>query len=106
MSGEEGARAAPRGGCPGKKAREPRHHEAWHPHRRVGYQSAARAAGITTEHRPRIAAEERMIYRIGMCRLGENGIGAADGPGAQDPRINIMAVSLPKAEAAARLMDL
>ena len=47
-----------------------------------------------------------MIYRIGMCRFGENGIGAADRPRAQDSRINIMAVSLPKAEAAARLMDL
>ena len=47
-----------------------------------------------------------MIYRIGLCRLGENGVGATDRTGAQDSRIDIMAVSLPKAEAAARLMDL
>ena len=46
-----------------------------------------------------------MIYGIGMCRLGENGVGAADRPRAQDSRINIMAISLPKAEAAARLVD-
>ncbi len=47
-----------------------------------------------------------MIYWIGMCRLRENGVGAANRPGAQNFRINIMPVSFPKTEAAPRLMDL